>query len=656
MATNDNDTNGPEIGSVGVDLDKGFRLDNVEVLPRQSAVVRDGERQRMERKAMDVLVCLARHAGETVTRQQFEDEVWRDRVVTPQNLDRAIFMVRKALGDSAREPHFVQNIPTVGYRLLTEVTPLEGPSVAVRPIWQRWAIAGGVALAVVLLGLALLVRDETILNGSAPVTISVQCFDNLSDQPDGEYFADGLADEIRTALSRLTGVRVISRTSSEAFCDSGLPISDIGDALGAGWVLEGSVRRVGDQVKIGVQLGDAADDKVLLSEDYSGALADIFELQESIARDVAGRLQVQLAPGEPLVIATTDDLEAYQLYLRAHFQLRRRGVGPLRRAIELFQRAIARDPAYGPAYQGLAEAFAVAPSYTGEESEQYVGDALAALDRAEALSGTDSHADAIRGLIHINRWQWEEAHEAFEGALAGEPDNSDLLQWHSQFLAGLGYVDRALDYARRSVKEDPLSPVAHQRLGVVLLWYDDLPGAAAEFRIASEELGLAPTANARSMFPLMLRQEQYAEAETFARRVFASAGSPIDWIDPWLAFVRGEGPADAAITALQAAYAVGTLDSRVYVGALYYLNDSDVLLDAIEQVRAAGRPLDHEVWFVQEGSILRGNPRFPTLLEEMGIIDYWDRHGWPPRCRRDGAQIACGEMLGEARVDLYSGA
>jgi TolB-like protein len=472
-------------------------------------------------------------------------------------------------------------------------------------------------------------------------TISVQCFDNLSDAPESEYFSEGLADEIRAALSRVDGVSVVSRTTSQSLCESGLTISEIGVQLGAGSILEGSVRRVNNQVKIGVQLSKTSDDQVLLSQTYDGVFADIFELQDRIAKDIAGQMSVTLAPDEQLVVAPTQDLEAYQLYLRAHFQLRRRGVEPVQRAIRLFQEAISRDPGYGRAYQGLAEAFAIAPSYTGAAVEPFVSMALAALDKADALGGTDSHAHAIRGFIYFHNGEWEAAHAEFEIALRGEPDDSDLLQWHSQFLAELGYIDRALVQAEKSVKEDPLSPVAHQRLAVVMVWQDDLDSAAEQFRIATEELGLDPMANARAMFPLMLRRDEYDLAQAFAEAAYSVAGSPTDWWSPMFAYQRGEGPARPAVDALRAAYDAGTLDQRVYVGALYYLDDVDMMFDAIDGVVDLGRPLDHEVWFVADGRALQDDPRFPALLQRIGILDYWEAHGWPQGCQRVGDLIQC---------------
>ncbi len=649
--TDNNNEDGPNSRGLGFDLDKGFRLGDIEVLPRQSTVVRDGERHSVEPRAMEVLVCLAKRNGDTGTHQEFEDEVWRGRVVGPENLTRAIFMVRQALGDTESERQFVQTIPTRGYRMITGVTPLAGAEMTATPARRGWAYA---ATAVVLVA-AVVIFLELFPDNDLPLTtISVQCFDNLSDAPESEYFAEGLAEEIRAALSRVDGVHVVSRTSSQSLCESGLPISEIGEQLGAGSVLEGSVRRVNDQVKIGVQLSKTRDDQVLLSQNYDGVFADIFELQNRIAKDVAKQMSVTLAPGELLVVAPTQDLDAYQLYLRAHFQLRRRGVEPVQRAIDLFQEAIARDPGYGRAYQGLAEAFAVAPSYTGAEVEPFIEMSLAALDKAETLGGTDSHADAIRAFIHMHREEWESARTGFQTALAGEPDNSDLLQWHSIFLAGLGYVDRALVAAEKSVTEDPLSPVAHQRLGIMYVWHDDLEGAEQQFRIAIQELGLDRAANARTMFPLMLRRGRFEEARAFGEAVFATAGIPIDWIAPWLDYMRDEGPAAPALDALSAAYDTGTLSDLRYVGALYYLGDADALFAAVDRVLAAGRPLDTEIWFVQEGRVLQGDPRFPALLQRIGIIGYWDAHGWPPGCRRIGDLIQCGQPP-EAAAQVTAG-
>lgn len=642
---NDNDNlMGADSGGLGFDLDKGFRLGDIEVLPRQSTVVREGIRDSLEPKAMEVLVCLAKRDGDTVTRSEFEDEVWPGRIVSPENLDRAISVVRKALGDTDKERKFVQTIQTVGYRLIADVTPLQTEALPAGRTWRGWAIAS--AAVVTVAAVAFFVARSDLMDSALPLTtISVQCFDNLSDAPDSEYFAEGLEDEIRSALSRVDGIRVISRTSSQSLCGDDKTIEEIGELLGAGSVLEGSVRRANNQVKIGVQLSKASANQVLLSQSYDGALADIFELQNSIAKDVASQIPVTVAPGEQLVVAPTQDLEAYQLYLRAYFQLRRRGVESLQRAIDLFQAAIARDPEYGRAYQGLAEAFALTPAYTGVEPDPLMKMSLAALDKAEALGGTDSNAHAIRGFIHLYQWDWGSAHTEFEAALMGEPDNSDLLQWHSQFLSGLGFIDQGLVQARKSVEADPLSPVAHQRLGVMLLWHNELDSAEQQLRISTEELGLASTANPRITIGLMLRLGQYDEVRALGEAILSITDAPIDWITPWLDYLSGVGPAGPALDALGAAYDSGTLDGRRYVAALCYLDDADVLFKAIDRVQATGSVMDHELWFVEEGRVLQADPRFPELLDRLGIIDYWDTHGWPPRCQRVGELIQCGQPL-----------
>ena len=192
--TDNNNEEGPASAGSGFDLDKGFRLGDIEVLPRQSTVVRDGERISVEPRAMEVLVCLATRNGDTVTHREFEDEVWRDRVVGPENLQRAIFMVRQALGDTESERQFVRTIPTVGYRLITEVTPLVDPGSAVAPAWRGWTFAGA-AVAAVTAVVLVLAPGDFMDDGLPLTTISVQCFDNLSNAPDSEYFAEGLADD-----------------------------------------------------------------------------------------------------------------------------------------------------------------------------------------------------------------------------------------------------------------------------------------------------------------------------------------------------------------------------------------------------------------------------------------------------------------------------
>ena len=148
---------------------------------------------------------------------------------------------------------------------------------------------------------------------------------------------------------------------------------------------------------------------------------------------------------------------------------------------------------------------------------------------------------------------------------------------------------------------------------------------------------------------MMLRQGLLDQARVFYESIFSERGLPIDWVEPWIAHVQRGTPAAPAVAALNEAYESGRLDSRVYVGPLYYLDDADALFEAIDRVLSAGQALDYEMWFVRDGQVLQNDPRFPLLLERLEIIAYWDAHGWPSGCRRVDSLIQCGPAIEKHR-------
>jgi DNA-binding winged helix-turn-helix (wHTH) protein/TolB-like protein len=603
---------------------------------------------RLEPLELAVLLHLTEHAPSAVTAEQLLERNWRGVVVADGAVHRVIASLRKALGDDARQSAYIETLSKRGYRLVVPVSSQNEEHNRTQSSRRFKITRNGLVAGLVVIPVGAVVATMLVIwltgNGWPLTTISLQCFNNLSESK-YDYIAHGLAEEIRVALSRREFV-VVSPGRSKAACTSGESIKGVGS------VLEGSVRVTDHQVQIVAHLVNANDDRVELSERYSGELADLFVIADQIATNIAEEL---LGDPPSVEVVRSPVWEASQLFLRARFQLRRRGVEPIQRAIRLFQDAIARDPAYGRAYQGLAEAFAVAPSYTVGPPEPFIEMSLAALDKAEELGGTDSHADAIRGFIHQHNLEWESAHNAFESAMVGEPDDSDLLQWHSQFRASLGYLDHALELAEKSVSGDPLSPPAHQRLAVMYVWHDDVDGAAEQFRIA-EELGLTPEVNVRARFPMLLRQGLLDQARVFYESIFSELGLPIDWIKPWIAHIQHGTPAAPAVAALKEAYHSGRLPPRIYVGALYYLDDADALFEAIDRVLSEGwLALDYEMWFVRDGRVLQNDPRFPLLLERLEIIAYWDAHGWPSGCRRVDELIQCGPATQTSRGAISEG-
>jgi TolB-like protein/DNA-binding winged helix-turn-helix (wHTH) protein/Tfp pilus assembly protein PilF len=655
-------------GEQQIQFDDGFRVADFEVYPTRLALVRDGATLRVEPKVMAVLVHLARHAGQVVTRDEFADEVWRGRIVSDEVLSRDISILRAQLGDNAKDPNYVLTIPRVGYRLIAIVRPLHEPEpdAAISPVttpdppagvplhattgriqadaslgWRdrRWLL---VLAGVLVVGAGLLFW----LPRNAPPdaldrrNVAVLPFAGLSEASDDEFFGDGLSEEIMHALGGVSGIRVVAKTSSFGFRATGEDIRAIGRKLNAGSVLEGSVRRDGTRLRVTAQLVDANTGLQEWSESYDRRVSDIFEVQNQISTAIAGRLVGTLAPGARLSLAPTGDIEAYTLFLRANHLMRQRGAGKLTRAIDLFQQAIARDPNFGRAYAGLAEAYTLQPSYAGSSEKAAHPLALAAAERAESLGEGTAHALGVRAFVHFRSREWQSAKDDFENAIASSPNDSDLLQWYSQYLASIGWIERAERAAKAAVSADPLSPVANQRAGVVSLWIND-PGAADDHFAIASEVGIQGPGLPEAWIAFLLSEGRFDEARASLMETQQSRGQSIQWIEPVFAAITKTGSTSAALDALHREYTAGKVGVPMYVGALFFIGDADGFYSAMRDVVASGEPFDIEVLFSRAGRPLRKDLRFVTLMTELGLVEFWDKAGWPDMCARDAGRVVC---------------
>jgi len=454
-----------------------------------------------------------------------------------------------------------------------------------------------------------------------------------------EYLGDGLAEEVMHALGAIADIRVVAKTSSFGFRKDG-DVRTIGRKLRAGSVLEGSVQRDGDRLRVTAQLSDANTGLPQWSERYDRRMSDIFELENQIATGIVGRLVGTLAPGARTSTAPTADIEAYMLFLRANHRMRQRGAENLTHAIDLYQQAIGRDGNFGRAYAGLAEAFMLQPGYAGGSEKAAHARALAAAGRAESLGEGTGRALGVRAFVHFRSREWQAAHDDFERAIATSPNDSDLLQWYSQYLASIGWIERAERAARDAVAADPLSPVANQRAGVVSLWVNDPDSADDHFTLASN-VGIQGTGQPEAWIAFLLNEGKLAEARAALMDTQRSRGQSMDWIDPVFAAMTRQGPKQAALDALARDYAAGSLGTPMYVGALFFVGDIDGLYAAMDRVVASGEPFDVEVFFSRMGRPFRKDPRFVPLMTELGLIDFWDRAGWPDLCARDGGRVVC---------------
>lgn len=740
-----------------VALDHGFRVGDWEVRPRLGTLTRHGEAHRIEPRVMGVLVCLARTPGETVTREEFIEQVWSGRVVTDEVLSRCISILRNTFEDDAREPRFIQTLPRIGYRLLAEVTPLEtraepaereaAPSsvqaeaprqadtgtagsllaelkrrnvfrVAIAYAIIGWFVIEVVAAtvaradgplwvpkvvtALILIGWPVaitfawlfeltpsglrLVHDVDERESLAAITgrrldyvivlaligtiiyayfrppvssvgdppasrevewnsIAVLPFDSLSSGDETDYFANGLADEIRTRLATVRGLRVAARGSSSSFQGRPVDAVGIGRKLGVAFLLEGSVRTDGESVRIVAELVDTQQGYEHWTEAYEAQLEGIFDLQDRIANEIVAQLgpTFEREPAEPVATAPpTENLEAYSLVLRGRTLLETREEENIRRSIALFEQAVALDPAYADGYVELAKAWALLPanSYEIEDDAFDVAHSILARGR-ERIPSLDEHAQDVLAYMRYRQWEWLEADRSFQRALVMKPQDSNLLQWHSQFLACVGRMQESLESARRAFAIDPWSPVVSDRLAVAYLWTDADLLSEQQFN-RSREIGFRIAVQPDAQLVLLIRRQRYAEARELAIRRQQLFARPAEWIGPVLTSLQDPSVRPAAAAAVAKAQAEHDISLRYTLGAWMYLDDSERAFETALRLLQDRSEFEVQLLFSREARVLRRHPRFQEIVRALGLDRYWDATQWPEYCRRIGDRIECG--------------
>ena len=307
-------------------------------------------------------------------------------------------------------------------------------------------------------------------------SIAVLPFADMSQESDQEYFADGMTEELLNALAKIREIRVGGRTSSFAYKGRDKDLREIGEELGVQYVVEGSVRKQGDRLRITAQLVDATDNFHVWSESYDRTIEDVFAVQEEIAGAIAEELQVSLGLDEgQTLVAPTGDLGAYELYLTGRARMRERGEG-VPEAVELFEATVARDSGWAPGWAGLAQAYSLVPYYGDfdgpEEEEASWPASLAAAERAAnralAIDPDNAAAEVALGNVYRDRWEWEAGERHYLRALEIDPDDVEAHQQYAELLATTGRLDEALRSARRAVSLDPTSAIRLNVLGYIL--------------------------------------------------------------------------------------------------------------------------------------------------------------------------------------------
>jgi TolB-like protein/Flp pilus assembly protein TadD len=351
-------------------------------------------------------------------------------------------------------------------------------------------IAGAISVALFFVG-----RYTAPNKQGGPVevvtkSIAVLPFENLSHDPDNAYFADGIQEEILTRLSKIADLKVISRTSTQRFKSAPNNLLEIAKQLGAANILEGSVQRSANQVRVNVQLIKAATDTHLWADTFDRKLTDVFAVESEIAKTIADTLQAKLSGAEQSAIAArpTENSEAHELYLKGRYFFAKRTLDDFKRAIDYFNQAIAKDPNYALAYAGIADSYALLPEWSTESSAEDLPKAKAAADKALTLDNNLAEAHVSRGLLFADAdLNLKGAKEEFERAIALNPNYANAHYFLGfTVLAPLGQFDQAIAELKRAVELDPFSVIINFNLGFCYYYAQRYPEAVVQAGKAAE--------------------------------------------------------------------------------------------------------------------------------------------------------------------------
>jgi len=612
---------------------EGFEVD-----PRALELRYIGRALKLERIPLQVLLILIEHKGELVTREEIAEKIWgKDAFLdTDNSINGAIRKIRQVLKDDSQEPRYVQTLSGRGYRFIAPVLDVElqtpspaGPESAlpqeaepattpVKPISEEWRGKADAAppaaafrpwrrfrwfaflVSCCAIGITAWIGWTHFYGAGAahPIrSIAVLPLQNLSGDPAQEYFSDGMTDELITELSRIQSLKVISHTSVMEYKGTRKHLPQIARELGVDGILEGSVIRENDQVRVTVQLLDGPNDRHIWSESYERPLHGILNLQKEVAETVARQIRITLTPEQQVRLNAkrTVDPEAYENYLRGRYFLSTQFTmeQPLLQAKSYFEQSIHKDPGFAPAYSGLADAYLYLALFHAVPEQAGFQSAREALHKALQLDDSIGEAHDTLGVIGWRRdWDWEAAEREFDRAIALAPSYPCAHEDRAEFLAFLGRRPEALaemtrinqidfgpgaamteagiyiqlrDYrnlleaSKRGVASNPNEWLEHYNLGIAYQGAGKLPEAISEYRKAVE-LSNGDQDTRASLAHALAAVGNRAEAEKILRDL--DRRSKNSYVSPYIlaTIYAGLGEKDKAFQYLEKAYDERSLD------------------------------------------------------------------------------------------------
>ena len=629
----------------------GYELD---FRPRR--VRRGNHVLKLERIPLEILVLLVEHKDEVVTRDEIVLRVWGQGVFldTDNSIRGAIRKLRQALKDDAECPRFIQTVTGQGYRFIAPVAPVEEENRAEtlssglrsmgerqdrtaaklpatenghgRRSWlaHRWRLLGAMSLIVLLAATTyILARSSSAHSKVSKITsLAVLPLKNLSGDPAQEYFADGMTEEVIGRLSMIRGLRVISRTSVMQFKDTRLSTPEIARKLGVDALVEGSVMRDGNRIRVHAQLIRASTDEHFWSESYDRELGDVLTLESEVAQSIAQNVEVTVSGEERarLVAARPVSPEAYESYLHGMFA-KDNSRADVEKRIAWFDEAIRKDPAFAQAYVGLASAYGTLGTvFVGAPASETRPQVINAARKALELDPDLADAHVMLANTYMRQWKWAEAEAEYRRALDLNPNDAAAHDGFSDWLLCHGRMEEALAWARRARDLDPLGTSGHT-IGWTLFNAHRYDEAIREFR---DVLAVRPD-DRLPLWPLgwaLICNHQAQEAiPELEKAVSATDNSPgvisaLIW-----AYAHAGRRADALrlLGELKKRQQTGYVPAGAFVNAYLGLGDND---EAFVWFEKAYEEQSNILIYIKVFPLfdpLRGDPRFQDLVRRVGL-------------------------------------
>ncbi len=505
-----------------------IRFGLFEVDTRSGELRRQGSKVNLQEQPFQALVLLLERPGEVVTREELNKRLWPEDTFVDfeRGLNKAINKLRAALRDDAEKPRFIETLPQHGYRfiaplegalpasapdstnedvptanqeaidLTTERPAIEVPALAgTRTQWRRvWlGLLACTSLVALLVGFDVGGLRQRLLGRPDPGAIrslAVLPLENLSHDPEQEYFADGMAEALTTELAQISALKVISHTSVTQYKGTKKPLPQIAQELGVDAVVEGAVQRSGDKVGITVQLIHAPSDRHLWAKSYERNLHDVLGLQREVAQAIAEEIKAKLTPPEKarLASARAVNSEAYENYLRGRFLLSTQGDFEAKKGMAYFQRAIQKDPNYALAYAGLAESYiTLSQPWNGDLSpHEALPQAEAAARKALEIDDSLGEAHLALARVSLYHWDWLAAEKEYKRALELNPNDAMAHGWYGEYLQAMTRNEEAIEQLQQAIALDPLNTNHLASLGFIFYHARQYDQGIREFQKALE--------------------------------------------------------------------------------------------------------------------------------------------------------------------------